>query len=287
MTLLPKRNQAIDAVMRLGVQLGQYKLELDVLDDFDGTGAHLWAGGVLLAGWMAEQKPAFLGVSKVLELCCGVAALPSAVAALLGAKEVVASDGSTSVVETARNNMILNSVSVDVQEFDFHAVVHEGGAAASQKASANLILFADAIYTAGSSKLATCIDALLLPDGEVIGVLCGLHCGFQEFLEEMRLLHFVARILHCSPDLLDSIDSGKVTFAEAHWSGRLDLLGDLPISSRILVSWQRSDESNRKVDESPSVLAYLNSIGPRESDSKPLSAEELALRKPSVRTGVW
>lgn len=278
----------MSAALRLGVQLGQFKLEVDVLDNLDGTGARLWAGGVLLAGWMAEQKPASLAVSKVLELCCGGAALPSAVAALQGAKEVLASDGSTSVVEMARNNMRLNSVSVDVQELDYYAV-HDSETATSLKASANLILFADAVYTSGSasSKLATCIDALLLPDGEVIGVLCGLHCGFQEFLQEMRGLHFVARILHCSPDLLDSIDQGTVVSAEACSHCRPDLLGDLPISSRVLVSWQRSDESKEQTDDIPSIVEYLNGIDQREPESKPLSADELALRMPSVRTGIW
>eukprot|EP00928_Gymnodinium_smaydae_P051901 TRINITY_DN35596_c0_g1_i1.p2 TRINITY_DN35596_c0_g1~~TRINITY_DN35596_c0_g1_i1.p2 ORF type:complete len:217 (-),score=66.40 TRINITY_DN35596_c0_g1_i1:478-1128(-) len=74
-----------------------------------GTGARLWSGGVLLAEWLARGATVQPDVAAelggplpgncvdlqgkdVLELGAGAAALPSAVAARLGARRVLASD---------------------------------------------------------------------------------------------------------------------------------------------------------------------------------------------------
>lgn len=269
------------------VQLGHLRLHAYLPDGFDGSGGRLWCGGLILAGWIAEQAPCSLSGRSVVELGCGSTALPSAVAALRGAATCVASDASSDALEMARHNMVLNSAPVTVQQLDWARTVDDAVFECLGRSRVDLILFADIIYTTGSAdKLAEFIDAVLAREGEVIGVLCAFHDGFAEFLQAMHRKDFVARHLLGCPELLCSIDNGDVISSGDSMRGKVDLIEDLPTSSRRLVSWQR--HSNTDVgqhDEHASILAYMQNVDIECRRAGPV--EDISVRFPRVTAGVF
>lgn len=269
------------------VHLGQLRLQVQLLDTNSGdTGAQLWCGGLLLAAWLASQSTAALLDREVLELGCGVSALPSAVAALKGAAHVMATDGVASLVELASSNLKLNSALVTVQQLDWQDIVDNATVEKIGFKGWDLLIFADVIYTReNAALLATCINILANPEGEIIGALCGLMCGCQEFMEEMLHLGFAAKQLHCAPDLLLSIDSGDV-FADQDEARRMRPC--YPTSASVLVSWQRQrdhpDDSARLI----CLLGEIQAAGLQRSEYEVQThAAELAARQPLVTVGMW
>jgi len=141
------------------------------------TGLAVWNSSLLLARLLQRLKndADWLNDKTVLELGCGTG-MVSLVAALLGASNVIATDGNPSVVELATKNIQANDLSkqivaqqlswglLDAMEFSEHA---------------DLVLGSDLTYNAGSWRvLAESMAAIVKPNGYILYLSLG-HAGFN------------------------------------------------------------------------------------------------------------
>lgn len=208
------------------------------------TGKQIWRSSVLLADWLASH-PSLLCGREVLELGCGAAPLPSALAALCGAAEVVATDGDQTAVMMAARNLQQCDGAWGTRRLDW------AKPASALKGRFSVILFADAVYTEPAARaLAHCISHCLSSDArsEVYGALGERRVGASLFFSQMRVQGFVAEqiALPCSVDCVTQLEG--CTRQEA-----LREQGQV-----VLVRWRRAARVER-ADDGPRLAAMFDS----------------------------
>ena len=182
-----------------------------------GTGAEVWRGGYLLAlqisSWLSSSllltnhvssqqgdrwwSQFFHSKTNVLELGAGLAGLPSMVLAMAKRNNlhhdfpntIVATDGVDEIVSLLKYNVHCNHLSsfLNVQHLDWNdqKLMKKDGKNRKQ-CYYDTILFADCIYTdIGAKLLAKAIRELIVPGGNVIGVLPDFRVGLNLFQKQM------------------------------------------------------------------------------------------------------
>ncbi|KAL3926691.1 MAG: hypothetical protein SGARI_005525 [Bacillariaceae sp.] len=150
------------------------------------TGKTVWNSGLLLARLLDElvdrsESSDFWSQQEILELGCGTS-LGSIAAHRLGAKKVVATDGNPDVVELAKANIELNSVSEESSAGSIEAKPLQWGLlnAMDYSETASLVLGADLTYNAGSWRvLAETMATVIKLDGK--GHVLYLSLGHEGF----------------------------------------------------------------------------------------------------------
>ncbi|CAE8683040.1 unnamed protein product, partial [Polarella glacialis] len=201
----------------------------------------------------------FLGGRSVLELGCGVAPLPIAVAASRGAGECQATDYSESIVGFAEANLALNGIDRVVSAvLDWEKVVSAAASGAVVR-KWDVVLFADTVYTEEmGTLLAECIDAVLAPEGQVLGALPPLRVGTAEFVLMMRKHGFAAEELECSQVLKDAIDDSSILESDSlKGEALLDVIHGRPVAQCVMVRWRRGPVEK---DDSQKIWSYLAGI---------------------------
>jgi len=187
----------------LGVKLEGYSC---------GTGSVMWPAGLVL-GECLWQGDVDVNDKLVLELGCGCVAVPSIVAAHLGARQVVATDSISEVLKQAVTNA--GSHGVVVSRFDWSDSV---GASWTPNFGnsffddgnrrANVVLWADAVYSdVGGFLLGSAVSMHLDAGGACVAVVPARpRPGMDMFDQEMRLAGFV-RVIECTvlPSLVQTV----------------------------------------------------------------------------------
>lgn len=229
------------------------RVELPLGHDRSWTGGQIWPSALTLADWLARCTPVALMHSRVLELGCGAAPLPSAVAALCGAAEVTATDGDESAVLAADSNLERSCASA-VAAGRLRARRLEWGEALSTepRGSYEVVLFADGVYTEDAAKaLAACIDHCLCPEpsaGIVYGAIGNTRVGAADFCREMQRRGFVATALELGP----SADALATAVEAFEGCTREEALQTGPCR---MASWRRRDAFSAECRDDGEALA--------------------------------
>jgi len=139
------------------------------------TGETLWNAAVLMADHMATSlgHDYFVG-KRVLELGCGTA-LPSIVASRCGAKQVVATDIATDVLERAKRNVARNGKvasasapsAVELRKYVWGSTTDEQ--ADAMEGTFDVVLASDVLWVLGSWRpLAAAARQMLAPGGDFL-----------------------------------------------------------------------------------------------------------------------
>ena len=152
--------EATDEAARLRVHVHESVAGLAV----GGTGGWVWNSSVFLARWLyaTASRRAALRDKTVLELGCGSSAIPSLMAAKLGASAVVASDLCEDCNQAAKENIRSENLSASIAVASLDIICPEEESLRGLGAPADVILFADLVYL---EKLAAALPdtiALLL-----------------------------------------------------------------------------------------------------------------------------
>lgn len=183
------------------------RLRVELPEEYDRswTGAKIWASGLALADWLARQPlPGVVNGARVLELGCGSAPLPAAVALIRGAAKVVATDGNETAVQVAAANLMqCRQLAPDVDNrLKVEQLDWDSAKASTSPGAFDVIIFADGVYTeAAAIALAACIDHCLSrgPGACVYGVVPNTREGASDFLRQMRRHEFVAVEIDLGP----------------------------------------------------------------------------------------
>eukprot|EP00928_Gymnodinium_smaydae_P020843 TRINITY_DN18060_c0_g1_i1.p1 TRINITY_DN18060_c0_g1~~TRINITY_DN18060_c0_g1_i1.p1 ORF type:complete len:371 (-),score=68.42 TRINITY_DN18060_c0_g1_i1:355-1467(-) len=174
-----------------------------------GTGRTLWPSCFLLVEWLlgccAHGSETVVGScslkgKSVLELGCGMAALPSVAALLAGARRVVASDGVSGVVSWLRQNLDSNGLSkVETRVLDWQ---HPPPADLRPRRF-DVVLFSDAVYTQrGGLFLADALQKYTKRGGVVIGAAPGNRGGpWDDFVSDLTWRDFTAEDVQVPDDI--------------------------------------------------------------------------------------
>jgi len=129
------------------------------------TGEALWNAAHLLSDYLATKLgPDYFRGKRVIELGCGTA-LPSIVAAKLGAASVVATDIAPEVVARARRNVELNKAGVQVQELAWGNSIADEDIAGSF----DVVLASDVLWVLGTWRpFSLTVRDLLSPRGTLM-----------------------------------------------------------------------------------------------------------------------
>jgi len=123
-----------------------FQMTVKVEMHISGTGASLWSCGLLLGECIWHGLVSVCG-RDILELGCGCAAAPSIVAAHLGAKRVVATDFVSEVLELAARNTKGHGVEVARLDWSNHAPGVRCAIGHESVQQADVVMWADAVYT--------------------------------------------------------------------------------------------------------------------------------------------
>lgn len=239
----------------------------------DSTGYAPWWGGLLLASWLAHAPCELLSGRSVIELGCGSAALPGAVASLRGAARVLATDRSPSNASSAGSVLACNGLLPDAAEAQCLGweSVNDGDPQAS---SWDVVLFADVLYIEGAAAtLAKAIGLLLREGGVVLGTV-GLHrwCSHEVFFE-MRQHGFRVEELSVAAPVRASAAEASERLRAAN---RSEMGGSMGLEAGrnecMLLRWERiepaSSESMQgdadKADELHDAFLHLSSTQQHE-----------------------
>ena len=142
------------------------------------TGLAVWNSSLLLARLLqrlAQNEVQWFQEKSVLELGCGTG-MVSLLLALLGAANVIATDGNPTVVELAAKNIQSNDLSQQVVAQQLAWGLLD---AMEFSESADLVLGSDLTYNAGSWRvLAESMAAIVKPTGYILYLSLG-HAGFN------------------------------------------------------------------------------------------------------------
>jgi len=129
------------------------------------TGETLWNSAALLADYMANTLGrSYFSGKRVVEVGCGTA-LPSIVAAKLGAARVVATDLAPEVLARAKRNAALNRVDVEVRELVWGSSMLD----ASLATNFDVVLASDVLWILGGWRpLSITFKDLLAPQGKLL-----------------------------------------------------------------------------------------------------------------------
>lgn len=190
-----------------------------------GSGARLWAGGMLLAGWLwhrhcIEESGSPVAGSRVLELGAGFSGIVARVASAAGALHVLTTDGVTEVQQQLERN-VRNVHGITASHLQWGIDQPSVG-----EESAEAVLFADCIYSArGAELLLGCIcECRAACPGLVVHGTLGekTRSGCSEFLAGMLELGFLGEKEVLSDELLAAV--GKLLPRDdAEGSGSVDV----------------------------------------------------------------
>mmetsp|Transcript_22958 Transcript_22958/g.74109 ORF Transcript_22958/g.74109 Transcript_22958/m.74109 type:complete len:330 (+) Transcript_22958:127-1116(+) len=265
------------ALLQVAVVLGDRRLTFVLPPTEKGsydTGLRLWTGGLLLAGFLAEQGTHLVQGRAVLELGAGVSSLPAAMAAQLGASLCIATDYSFEIVAAAQANLDRNGSKARAEVLDWEFPIKSS--AGKARGAWDVVMFADAICTEeAGTLLASCIDAVVDSHrGLVVGSLSEIRVGTTEFMGKMQARGFVAEELHLAPSskLKASIDECSLLVLERCDAQAADnLIHGRPVAGSKLVCWRRRQggDGHAQHDESDRLRKYF--------------AEELAHKEINIR----
>eukprot|EP00933_Yihiella_yeosuensis_P079618 TRINITY_DN9276_c2_g1_i1.p1 TRINITY_DN9276_c2_g1~~TRINITY_DN9276_c2_g1_i1.p1 ORF type:complete len:309 (-),score=75.68 TRINITY_DN9276_c2_g1_i1:104-1030(-) len=213
-------------------------IELPLKYDRSWTGAQIWPSGLSLADWLARREDNDLVGKQILELGCGSAPLASAVAALRGARQVVATDGDETAVQMAYENLKQCAlISEDAwHRLDVKKLLWDQASESMTRGAFEIVIFADGVYTEeAATALAYCIDYCLASTDEaaVYGVVPETRVGASQFIKEMTRRGFVA----CELDLKESASAVTTSVEGFVGCTRDEALQKGPCR---LVTWRRS-----------------------------------------------
>lgn len=184
------------------VRSHSFSLGVKMEEECCGTGSIMWPSGLVL-GECLWQGDIDVCNKLVLELGCGCVAVPSIVAAHVGAKQVVATDSVSEVLKQAVANAGTHGVAVS--RFDWSDSVGDlrkptigNSLFVGEQLRADVVLWADAIYTdAGGFLLGSAVSTHLDTGGACVAVVPDRpRPGMDMFEQEMRLAGFVRVIEH-------------------------------------------------------------------------------------------
>ena len=158
----------------------------------------LWSGGLILAEYLWQGILSVAG-KHVLELGCGCIALPSIVAAHVGAPVVIASDMLTEAVESALEHAGPHGVRVESMHW-----AEQPDREAKGRCLADIVLWAEAVYTElGAEHLAHAVKANLSPSGMCVAVVPAQdRAGMDVFEQKMNLGGFFRTTDAQIPDIV-------------------------------------------------------------------------------------
>ena len=141
------------------------------------TGAAVWTAGTALASYLANEPGGAASVRgrRVIELGCG-AGLCGIVAARLGAREVLLTDGNAELLERAARNVSGNVPAAAAAAVAVRPLLWGDDVDAELSGAFDVVLASDVLYqSAAWLPLAACVRELLRPEGQ--GVLLLAEAG--------------------------------------------------------------------------------------------------------------
>ncbi|CAE8622397.1 unnamed protein product [Polarella glacialis] len=257
----------VDRLVQIGTSL-ELRLRLLPLQSplvVERKGAALWPCSELLAHFVARRLSAACPCLSILELACGVAALPSLVASSLGSGLVVVADDAEVTTVTSMNAQA-NNLHVFPVALEWGDAASAADVIQAKKPSGfDLLLAADVLYDAGQHKaLAKSLDSLAGRGARALFAERRWLTAGAFFGEALPAVGWTARRLSIC-DVFDAMGS-TVGFRESHdiWACWREADGapapDCPMAGSALWAKSREEEDAsmrsgpRRVVEVPRLL---------------------------------